>query len=317
MFFVTLSIAKEGIDDLRRHRLDRVENNRMTEVLRAELSSVNGGLDNLHALRPGQKSSNWTSIKWKDAKVGDIVQLKRDEPAPADLVLLSSAGPNGIAYVETMALDGETNLKAKQIVASLASLVATSENIENCNAEFVVEDPNIDLYNFNGRVDVNGISSPLTNTEIIYRGSILRNTPEALAMIIYSGEECKIRMNANKNPRIKAPKLQKLVNKVVVIIVGFVLFLAIFCTVAHQIWLLSNSDSTDYLFGARVSLFPLFASFVIMLNTMIPLSLYVSLEIIKLAQMYLLNDIDMYDENSNIPFEARTSTINEELGQIR
>ena len=49
---------------------------------------------------------------------------------------------------------------------------------------------------------------------------------------------------------------------------------------------------------------------------MIPLSLYVSLEIIKLAQMFLLNDIDMYDEGSNTPFEARTSTINEELGQI-
>ena len=317
MFFVTLSIAKEGIDDLRRHRLDRVENNRETEVLRAQLPSVNGGLDNIRNSKSSQISSNWISIKWKDANVGDIVRLKRDEPAPADLVLLSSAGLNGITYVETMALDGETNLKAKQVVASLASSVAASEDIGNCTAEFVIEDPNIDLYNFNGRVTMNGSSSPLTNTEIIYRGSILRNTPEALAMIIYSGEECKIRMNANKNPRIKAPKLQKLLNRVVIFIVGFVLFLAIFCTVAHQIWLLSNDDSTDYLFGARVSLFPLFASFVIMLNTMIPLSLYVSLEIIKLAQMFLLNDIDMYDEKSNIPFEARTSTINEELGQVR
>jgi phospholipid-translocating ATPase len=41
------------------------------------------------------------------------------------------------------------------------------------------------------------------------------------------------------------------------------------------------------------------------------------LEIVKLAQMFLLNDIDMYDEVSDTPFEARTSTINEELGQIR
>ena len=317
MFFVTLSIAKEGIDDLRRHKLDREENNRVTEVLRAKPSSVNGRLDDFCTSRSSQISSNWASIKWKDAKVGDVIRLKRDGPAPADLVLLSSAGPNGIAYVETMALDGETNLKAKQVVSSLSSSMTALEDMGGCNAEFVVEDPNIDLYNFNGRVAVDDNSSPLTNTEIIYRGSILRNTPEALAMIVYSGEECKIRMNANKNPRIKAPKLQKLVNKVVLFIVGFVIFLAIFCTVAHQVWLLSNGDSTDYLFGARVSLFPLFTSFVIMLNTMIPLSLYVSLEIIKLAQMFLLNDIDMYDEKSNIPFEARTSTINEELGQIR
>lgn len=50
---------------------------------------------------------------------------------------------------------------------------------------------------------------------------------------------------------------------------------------------------------------------------MIPLSLYVSLEIVKLFQMILMNDIEMYDEESNTPMEARTSTINEELGQIK
>lgn len=306
MFFVALSMAKEGIDDLRRHKLDKEENNRDTRVLRNDQSS-----------NIGQASSQWKSIKWKDAKVGDIVQLNRDEPVPADLVLLNSTGPNGIAYVETMALDGETSLKAKQVAPTLVGLGDVVQGLNQCRAEVVVEDPNIDLYNFEGRLTANGATCPLTNTEVIYRGSVLRNTPVALAMIIYSGEECKIRMNANKNPRIKAPTLQRLVNRVVIFIVGFVLFLAIFCTVAHQVWLLSNRDSTDYLFGARISLFPLLTSFIIMLNTMIPLSLYVSLEIIKLAQMFLLNDIDMYDERSNLPFEARTSTINEELGQIR
>lgn len=50
---------------------------------------------------------------------------------------------------------------------------------------------------------------------------------------------------------------------------------------------------------------------------MIPLSLYVSLEIVKLFQMLLMNDVDMYDEASNTPMEARTSTINEELGQVK
>lgn len=50
---------------------------------------------------------------------------------------------------------------------------------------------------------------------------------------------------------------------------------------------------------------------------MIPLSLYVSMERIKVAQIFLMNnDIDMYDKASNTPFEARTSTINEELGQV-
>ena len=261
-------------------------------------------------------AARWTKIKWHKINVGDVVKLVRDEPAPADLVLLNAKGPNGIAYIETMALDGETNLKSKQTTTSLAKVCGSSEAIRHCEAHFVVEDPNLDLYNFEGKVTTIGQTAPLTNNEVVYRGSVLRNTPEAVGMVIYSGEECKIRMNANKNPRIKAPALQAMVNKVVIVIVVFVLALALFNTVAYQIWKSRNEEKAWYLIDASVAFFPVLTSFIIMFNTMIPLSLYVSMEIVKLAQMFLLNDIDMYDEVSNTPFEARTSTINEELGQI-
>ena len=33
---------------------------------------------------------------------------------PADLVILSSSNPEGMCYIETMNLDGETNLKIKK-----------------------------------------------------------------------------------------------------------------------------------------------------------------------------------------------------------
>lgn len=35
---------------------------------------------------------------------------------PADLVLLSSGHPEGVCYIETMNLDGETNLKLKKVI---------------------------------------------------------------------------------------------------------------------------------------------------------------------------------------------------------
>ncbi|KAK8170391.1 hypothetical protein BC567DRAFT_210210 [Phyllosticta citribraziliensis] len=259
---------------------------------------------------------HWATTKWKDLKVGNVVKLKRNDTAPSDLVLLHSTGPNGIAYVETMALDGETNLKSKQTTPLIAKGCHSDEDIAACRAHFVVEDPNLDLYNFEGRVTYNEETAPLTNAEIIYRGSILRNTEEALGMVIYTGEDCKIRMNANKNPRIKAPALQAFVNKIVIIIVIFVIALAIFNTVAYQIWSADNEAEAFYLTDAGVAFFPILASFIIMFNTMIPLSLYVSLEIVKAFQMWLLNDIDMYHKESNTPFEPRTSTINEELGQV-
>lgn len=103
-----------------------------------------------------------------------------------------------------MALDGETNLKSKQPSPPLTRSCRTIDEIARCSAHLVVEDPNLDLYNFEGKVTVGEETLPLTNNEIMYRGSVLRNTSEAIGLVVYSGEECKIRMNATKNPRIKA-----------------------------------------------------------------------------------------------------------------
>ena len=316
LFFVTLSIAKEGYDDLRRYRLDKAENNRETHVLRAGPSNPRHSADGASVPSSSPDALKWETVKWQNINVGDIIRLDRNEAAPADLALLHTSGENNVAFVETMALDGETNLKSKQTTAAVSRTIIEQEDILRTEAEFVVEDPNRDLYSFEGRVTINEKQAPLTLNEIIFRGSILRNTPDAVGMVIYSGEECRIRMNANKNPRIKAPALQGLVNRIVILIVVFVLALSIFNAVAYKIWQ-NNESSMWYLEGTSVAFFPSFTSFIIMFNTMIPLSLYVSLEIVKLAQMFFLHtDIDMYDPVSDTPCEPRTSTINEELGQI-
>lgn len=45
--------------------------------------------------------------------MGDILKLQENEYLPADIVVVSSTGPEGLCYVETKNLDGETNLKHK------------------------------------------------------------------------------------------------------------------------------------------------------------------------------------------------------------
>jgi phospholipid-translocating ATPase len=315
-FFVSISMAKEGYDDYRRYRLDKEENARETTILHAYMASEEETRSPRNDTTISLGPLHWAKVKWRKLKVGDIIKLRRNEAVPADIVLLHAEGANDVAYIETMALDGETNLKSKVTTTSLAKACATESKMAECRAHFVLEDPNPNLYSFEGRVMVDGQTSPLTNTEIIYRGSVLRNTREAIGMVIYTGEECKIRMNANKNPRTKAPHLQFVLNRIVMIVVAFVLTLALFNTIAYQFWKGKVENHSWYLAEAQVRFIQLIASFFIMFSTMIPLSLYVSMEIIKLAQMFLLNDIDMYDEKSNTPLEARTSTINEELGQV-
>jgi len=46
-------------------------------------------------------------------KVGQVIKVNKNQRFPADMILLKSSDPNGIAYVETVNLDGETNLKHK------------------------------------------------------------------------------------------------------------------------------------------------------------------------------------------------------------
>ncbi|EED14974.1 phospholipid-transporting ATPase (DRS2), putative [Talaromyces stipitatus ATCC 10500] len=319
LIFVGISMGKEGFDDLRRYRLDKEENNRYVHVLqpdgRRKREMEKPTKDTTPAL---ENDGDWVAVKWQDVRVGDVIQLRRNQAVPADVVLLHSDGQNGVAHIETMALDGETNLKTKQPCQAVAKACKTPEDIiaRRRYIRFTVEDPNIDLYKFDGNVTVDDEKLPITNTEILYRGSILRNTERIYAMVIYTGEECKIRMNANKNPRIKKPTLQTVVNYVVVLIVAMVLLIAMICTIAYSVWDENYQEHAWYLNHATVAIGPVFTSYLIMFNTMIPISLYVSMEIVKVGQMLLLNDIDMYDEESDTPLEARTSTINEELGQV-
>ncbi|KAK5047126.1 hypothetical protein LTR84_007069 [Exophiala bonariae] len=305
LIFVTISMAKEGYDDIRRHRLDKEENERLTKVLKLRETGDDGA-----------DTVEWHEKHWREVRVGDVVLLERDSGVPADLILLHADEPTDTAYVETKGLDGETNLKSKKPLPDISELCQDPNSIANCSNIFVVEDPNLDLYKFDGRVHVSGRTLPLTNSEILYRGSVLRNTPKAVGLVIYSGEECKIRMNANKNPRVKAPALQGKVNRVVIVVAALVFFMAIILTIGYVIWRPRTEPDAWYLQSASVPIGHVLTSFIIMLNTMLPLSLYVSLEIVKVAQMLLMNDIDMYDSDSDTPMEPHTSTINEELGQV-
>ena len=312
LVFVGISMGKEGWDDIRRWKLDKEENNRTTSVLNRELNAKEPTPETDD--NPPPLPHSWTAKKWSQIKVGDIIRLRRDDQVPADMILMYAEGTT--AYTETMALDGETNLKNKQPPVPLLNHCGTLDQVADCQGEIVVEDPSMDLYRFEGKISIADQTFPLTTHEVMYRGSILRNTPVAVGIVCYTGEECRIRQNANKNPRIKAPALQTLVNRLVILIAGFVLVLSLGCSFGYSAWN-SYEDRAWYLSRATVNWGQVLASFIIMFNTLLPLSLYVSMEIVKVIQILLMNsDVDLFDEVSNTPMQCQTSTINEELGQV-
>ncbi|CAH0049527.1 unnamed protein product [Clonostachys solani] len=334
MFFVLLTIFKEGYDDYKRHRLDQVENANFATVLRREDKSTgvtkkSSLLDRLNpflhgdttpALPASEESHEgfrWLPTRWRDIQVGHIVRLSRDEPIPADIVLIHSDGENGLAYIETMALDGETNLKSKQVAHAFENC-DTISGISRCQANFVVEDPNPDLHSFDGRVTVGENKPvPLTINEIVYRGSILRNTTCAIGVVVNTGEECKIRMNSNQHPNAKKPALERMNNKIVVTLASYVVLLSVGVSMGYVKWQREYEHNAWYLTFAKVPFHQIIIAFIIMFNNVVPLSLYVTLEIVKVGQLLMLNsDLKMYDEETDTPARCNTNTILEDLGQI-
>lgn len=361
--FISISILREAWDDFRRHKLDKEENNRQTTVI-GELENnlntsifqsnmINKSVTSFTQLRnsnsfdlneneeeieqlcqnensfenpqllssSGIKSEN---KKWKNIKVGNIIKLECDEWVPADIILLTSTNEMGEAFIETMALDGETNLKAKIPNQNINKIANKAKSLFNINGSVLVEDPNLDLYNFEGSLNLPDFESsneikkyPLNIENVIYRGSIIRNTDACLGLVIFTGEESKIRMNAIKNPRIKAPKLQGKINLIVIFMVFVVIILSCFSLMAERLHYNQYKQTAWYVNGNDVGIVPTLMGFIIMYNTLIPLSLYVTMEIIKVVQLVLLQwDIDMYHLPSDTPAEARTATILEELGQV-
>lgn len=128
IFILSVSAIKEIVEDIKRHRAD-------DEINHREIETLQGG--------------QWRWIKWKELSVGDIVKVQNNTFFPADLVLLSSSEPQGISFIETSNLDGETNLKIRQGVPATAKILETKDFIQ-FSGTLESEPPNRHLYEFNG-----------------------------------------------------------------------------------------------------------------------------------------------------------------------
>lgn len=321
IFFMLLTILKEGYDDLRRHRLDKKENRTIATRYGGQRANCGSWTSRLsrsgqHQEKSAQEELTWSSLKWKDICVGDIIRIGRDEDFPADVILLQADTHDHIAYIETTALDGETNLKPRQVPKVLHGY----DNVEAVLASscaVVVEQPNRDLYNFDGKMCLAGTECPLTSQEVIYRGSTLRNSQHAVGLVINTGEECKIRMNANHHPQAKKPRLEHYANQIVLTLIVYVILVSVGCSIGYLIFQARTEQQSWYLQDAQVPFKQIIIGFGIMFNNVIPLALYVSLEIVKIGQMLLVSsDIEMYDEGTDSPMRCNTNTILENLGQI-
>uniref|UniRef100_A0A8V5HBY2 Phospholipid-transporting ATPase n=1 Tax=Melopsittacus undulatus TaxID=13146 RepID=A0A8V5HBY2_MELUD len=262
--------------------------------------------------------------KWMNVQVGDIIRLENNNFVTADLLLLSSSEPHSLTYIETAELDGETNLKVKQALTVTAELGEDLQKLTEFNGEVKCEAPNNKLDKFTGTLTLRGEKYALDNEKMLLRGCIIRNTEWCFGLVIYAGPDTKLMQNSGKTT-FKRTSIDRLMNVLVLLIFAFLALMCLILAIGNGIW----EYDKGYYFqvylpwaegvnSASYSGFLMFWSYVIILNTVVPISLYVSVEIIRLGNSFYIDwDRKMYYPPKDTPAQARTTTLNEELGQIK
>uniref|UniRef100_A0A8C3L5L3 Phospholipid-transporting ATPase n=1 Tax=Chrysolophus pictus TaxID=9089 RepID=A0A8C3L5L3_CHRPC len=300
---LAVSGVKDAIDDFNRHKSDNHVNNRPVQVL------INGMLKD---------------EKWMNIQVGDIIKLENNNFVTADLLLLSSSEPHSLVYIETAELDGETNLKVKQALTVTAELGEDLQKLTDFNGEVKCEAPNNKLDNFTGTLALRGEKYALDNEKMLLRGCTIRNTEWCFGLVIYAGPDTKLMQNSGRTT-FKRTSIDRLMNVLVLMIFAFLALMCLILAIGNGIW---ESDKgynfqvylpwAEDVTSAPLSAFLMFWSYVIILNTVVPISLYVSVEIIRLGNSFYIDwDRKMYYPLNDTPAQARTTTLNEELGQIK
>uniref|UniRef100_A0A8C7DHW1 Phospholipid-transporting ATPase n=1 Tax=Oncorhynchus kisutch TaxID=8019 RepID=A0A8C7DHW1_ONCKI len=253
--------------------------------------------------------------------VGDIVKVTNGQHLPADMVIVSSSEPQAMCYTETSNLDGETNLKIRQglpLTASLQSL----EELMGLSGRLECEEPNRHLYDFTGTLYLDNQNAvPLGPDQVLLRGAQLRNTQWVVGIIVYTGHDSKLMQNSTKAP-LKRSNVERVTNVQILVLFCILLVMALVSSIGASIWNKQHTEEACWYLSRAGDISTNFwynlLTFIILYNNLIPISLLVTLEVVKFTQALFINwDVEMYYAETDTPAMARTSNLNEELGQVK
>ncbi|KAG6541423.1 hypothetical protein Mapa_017201 [Marchantia paleacea] len=308
--FVLIATAlKDAYEDWARHRSDREENNRTSLVF---------------------DGVSFKPKKWKHIRVGEMVKVLANQIVAADMVLWATSEASGLAYVETMNLDGESNLKTRYAKQETATKNPEEEAV---GGTLICELPNRNIYEFQAYLDLHGTHTPLGPNNIILRGCELKNTSWIIGVVVYAGKETKAMLN-NSGAQSKRSRLERQMNRETMWLVIFLLVLCSVGGIGMGVWVQAHHDDLNTLpfyrkkdfddgedyryYGVFGEAVVAFLSCVIVFQVMVPIALYISLELVRLWQSrFMTRDMEMYHGTSNSRFQCRALNINEDLGQVK
>ncbi|KAF9053140.1 phospholipid-translocating ATPase [Panaeolus papilionaceus] len=274
---------------------------------------------------PRSEKPYWRNAFWEDVKVGDFVKILENEPIPADILICSTSEEENVAFVETKNLDGETNLKSRHGVPALTHL-RTAQDCADPQNHFIVrcDRPDTDMYRLNGNVTFDDSTSPVDLSMTLLRGTVLKNTRWVIGVVLFTGLDSKIVMNAGGTPS-KRSKVERQMNPQVftnLIILGI---MATACGVADSLleqhyyptgalWLFNDNQSDD---NPKINGVVTWAFSLLTFQIIVPISLYISIEFVKTCQAaFIYFDYDIYYAKTKQATLPRSWNLSDDLGQI-
>lgn len=314
------SALKDLYEDMRRRRDDAAENLRP-------------------CMRYDQISRKFVEIRWEQVLCGDVLLARQDQVFPADVLIVASE--SGRAFISTAALDGETNLKERRPPAPCSlvldqdgehtagagdsTLIRRRPSANRSIAEAVAgiiyakgfcaafDEPKVGFDDMGGKVSFKGVQASEAVSDALYaehfapRGCVLRNTAWLVVVVAYVGDESKSRLNVAVL-KAKFSNLQVYLNRCILALVGA---LSLFCFYAASMAAALGD-------GGRIDdFFVRFFQYWIILYQIVPISLYVCFEVVKLLLGLQINlDKEMMDPLTRQHAVARTADLVEEMGQV-
>ena len=319
IFVLGVSMIREAIEDLVRNNYDNLNNEEEVIVLR---------------------NNKFIRAMSESLRYGEIILVYENKNIPADMILIDSGFSEGTCYVETSSLDGEKTLKLK--VANkytqgfVSNDITANKGIEkyfqqgnySFNGFVKINAPNIDLNYVNGYIHAvfqkEGcfIQEDITisTNEFLLKGSVLKNTNWIIGIVVYTGMKNKIILNSKK-PRQKMSKVEKNLNYYLVLVFIFLIVCCIICSIVHRLDYLSHKKFYDNFIFIKKSPTTesciIFFTYFLLLNTLIPISLIVSTEIIKVIQgKFIAWDVSLYSKWRKSFCSVKSVSIIEELGNV-
>ena len=316
IFVLGVSLIREFIEDWTRKSYDDLNNREEVVVF-----------------RDGSFKKDYS----QSLRIGEVIIVPEGRTIPADMILIDSGLREGIAYVETSSLDGEKALKFKLANKQTIGVFSEGNNKREINfrnlvigGEVEICPPNQNLNEISGKikfflkkndvVKANNVYYEISTKEFILKGSILRNSNWIVGIIVYTGMNNKIILNSKK-PRTKISKIERKMNFYLIYVFIFLIICCLACSFLHHNGYNNHKlYYSNFILLERSSLsesFITFFTYFLLLNTMIPISLIVTIEIIKIFQGFFIEwDTKLYSKFRHVFCKARAVSINEELGNV-